>query len=156
VEKSQKCFPRLKPIVSLHFFRWTEVQLPLLKQGLPPNVPTDKRKLAGRAPRAVGTLRRRPSARLKPCPDEVHNARAGESTGSVNGARWVLFMAHLNVRPTGLESKASHPSESEGWGTRKFKGPRRKDGASALAAPFDSGSGDFGVGGPGDCLDFLD
>jgi len=28
-------FPRLKPMVSLHFLRWTEVQLPLLKQGAP-------------------------------------------------------------------------------------------------------------------------
>ena len=33
-------FPRLKPIVSLHFFSWTE-SAPLLKRGLPPNVQTD-------------------------------------------------------------------------------------------------------------------
>ena len=50
-------FPRLKPIVTLRFFRWTEVQLPLLKQGLPPNVPTDNTKLAGMAPREVGAAR---------------------------------------------------------------------------------------------------
>ena len=34
-------FPRLKPIVSSRFFRWTEFQLPLLKQGAPTVLPAE-------------------------------------------------------------------------------------------------------------------
>jgi hypothetical protein len=81
---------------------------------------------------------------------------AGGAARKVNAARWVLFMAHLKCSPQRLESRASLPSGSEGWGTLKFKGPRRKDGAPARGALSVLGSGDFGVGGPGGWLDFLD
>ena len=33
VRKSQKCFPRLKPTVSLRFFRWTESPAPPAEAG---------------------------------------------------------------------------------------------------------------------------
>ena len=72
---------------------------------------------------------------------------AGGAARKVNAARWVLFMAHLKCAPQRLESRASLPSGSEGWGTLKFKGPRRKDGAPARGLRSIQEVGIFELGG---------
>ncbi len=93
---------------------------------------------AGKAARKVRDSLTPLMARLKPCPDDEHNARAGESARKVSVASSVLFMAHLKVRPTkiGVNGMSTlHKAKGSGHA---------------------SGSGDFGVGGCGDWFDFLD
>ena len=82
------------------FPRWVQAE----------NSRTNSEEFAEKAPRAVG-LRAVVflAARLKPCPDEGHNVRAGEAARKVSAAGSGLFMAHLKVRPTKIRVRGVPP-----------------------------------------------